>query len=88
MPREQTKPIPVNWGYLLDNGNIVIPQIISREPLFVGWVEVEPGTAEHKRFLAKARREPDIRQTEPYRSYVLSNFPQFAWTLEGVYRVP
>jgi hypothetical protein len=66
----------------------VIPQIISRDPEFVGWVEVEKGTSTHKRFWPVRVDEADPRKLEPYASFVRSKFPQYAWTLRGVYKVP
>jgi hypothetical protein len=75
-------------AYLLRNGNLVIPQIISRDPQFVGWVEVEKGTSAHKRFWPVRVTEPDPRQSKLYNAYVKRKFPQYEWTLKGTYEIP
>lgn len=55
---------------LLPNGNLVIPRIISRKPYVSRWVEVEPGTADYKRWYTVHVVETDPRELQGYKDQV------------------
>jgi len=45
----------------LPNGNLLIPKRAEHDRTEVGWVEVEPGTSDFKRWSHVAEDEPDPR---------------------------
>jgi hypothetical protein len=74
---------------LLANGNLVVPKIMQRDPFVACWVEVEPGSAEFKRwFPVHEAGRPDPRTLPGYLDQLEFHDPEkkFRHTLKGVHR--
>jgi hypothetical protein len=56
-------------AFRLPNGNLVIPQRMERDRTKAEWVEVEPGSSLHKRWLPVAVDEPDPRDSAEYKAW-------------------
>jgi len=54
---------------LLPNGNLVISRRMAHDRNMVDWVEVAPGTSDHKRWLPVAVKEADPRSTPEYKTW-------------------
>lgn len=54
---------------LLPNGNLLIPKRLPEDRNQAEWVEVTPGTSDHKRWLPVSIAEPDPREHSDYKKW-------------------
>jgi len=54
---------------LLPSGNLVVPRRMEHDRKIVDWIEVVPGTSDHKRWLPVAVKEADPRSTPEYKAF-------------------
>lgn len=56
-------------SFSLPNGNLLIPSRMGHDRTLCEWVEVAPGSSEHKRWLPVAVEAPDPREMEEYKAW-------------------
>ena len=65
------------YSVKLPNGNLVIPKRMEHDRNEVDWVEVAPGSSDHKRWSFVACEEADPRTTSAYKQWKASlNLPE------------
>lgn len=74
MPAKQVRTHGGRWitvkSVRLPNGHLVIPQRMAHDRTVTEWVEVMPGSSEHKRWLPVAEDEPDPRLSPDYLAHM------------------